>query len=90
MCKGCVASELTISILRMELARESERADKFEKLALSLGGIINETLDSGPIEQEAIKGKTTWAELRRRLEAADRKKFNELRNTTTEPEGQEG
>lgn len=89
MCKGCVASELTISLLRFQLGREAERADKFEKLALSLAGIQNEAVEHEEVEHQAIKGKTTWSEIRRRLEAADRKKLVELQGTSV-PEGQEG
>ncbi len=89
MCKGCVASALTIDILRFQLARETERADKFEKLALPLGGLVNESVDVTETEMKAIPGKTSWGEIRRKLEAADRKKYNE-RHKEAIPEGQEG
>jgi len=89
MCKGCVASELTIRLLQYQLSREQERADKFEKLLLAHTGVSNESLDPDTKLPEGIPGKLTWNEMRRKLEAADRKKYSEL-NKVSVPEGQEG
>jgi hypothetical protein len=88
MCKGCVASALTIDILRFQLDREKARADKFEALALSLAGLTNETPDESETDFKPIPGKVNWNVLRRKLEAADRKKLNDLTKNAV-PEGQE-
>jgi hypothetical protein len=86
MCKGCVASALTIEILHHQLDRETERANKYEKLLYAVTGIQNET-PSEPKEMQPIPGKISWTELRRKLEAADRKKLEVPADLA--PEGQE-
>jgi hypothetical protein len=88
MCKGCAASELTISLLRSQLARETERADKYEKILFSFAGITNESLPTELTEIKPVPGRTTWNMIRRKLEAADRKKLDEM-NKHAVPEGQE-
>jgi hypothetical protein len=85
MCKGCIASGLTINLLRIQLDRETARADKFEKLLLSYVGVSNESVADVELPK-AIPGKLTWNEMRRKLEVRDMKRAQELMR---EPEGQE-
>jgi len=74
MCKGCEALRDTNSILLSLLERERERSDRLEGLLLNKTEDVSKNMN----EMSAIPGTSTWSQLRRKLEAADVKKLNEL------------
>lgn len=86
MCRTCEAHSLTIGLLRNQLDRETERANRLEQLLLNYTG-INPTSSSAADDAKPIPGKLHWSDVAKKLEKQDRELLHALTNKV--PEGQD-